>query len=331
MLVQTYLAAVLVFGLSLLVGRAIMAASGRERWAGIEPAVGFAALVAVEGLLARIPGSRVTLVLGLVALVAVSVFWLRKPSTRRLPGPPQLWVAILITTLLTAVPFLVSGRWGLLGMGYNNDLALHLAWAQSLISDFGTEPSIGYPLGPHGLVAALSSLPRLDLGPAFIGLLVALPALTAMTAWPALGKLAPGRRLLAAVMVAMTYLMASYFAQAAFKEVAAAIFSKITCFAFFSRIIEQPRGRWGNWSSISLVTVVAVFPIKALNLFSKLYSGLELPTKSKTVKQSLSSANRSPRPNCCKKMVKLSVGRKNKTVSISGISIPSLKISTTNK
>ena len=224
MLVQTYLAAVLVFGLSLLIGRAIMAASGRERWAGIEPAVGFAALVAVEGLLARIPGSRVTLVLGLVALVAVSVFWLRKPSTRRLPGPPQLWVAILITTLLTAVPFLVSGRWGLLGMGYNNDLALHLAWAQSLISDFGTEPSIGYPLGPHGLVAALSSLPRLDLGPAFIGLLVALPALTAMTAWPALGKLAPGRRLLAAVMVAMTYLMASYFAQAAFKEVAAAMF-----------------------------------------------------------------------------------------------------------
>jgi len=52
----------------------------------------------------------------------------------------------------------------------------------------------------------------LSLGPAFIGLLVALPALTAMTAWPALEKLSPGRRLPAAVLVAMTYLMASYLA-----------------------------------------------------------------------------------------------------------------------
>jgi len=224
MLLETYLTAVLVFALSLLVGRAIMAASGRERWHGIEPAVGFAGLMAVEGLLARIPGSRGGLVLGLVALLAVSVFWLRKPPARRLPGSPQLWAAVLVTALLTAVPFIVSGRWGLLGMGYNNDLGLHLAWAQSLISDFGTEPSVGYPLGPHGLVAALSSLPRLDLGPAFIGLVVALPVLTAMTAWPALEKLAPGRRLPAAVLVAMTYLMASYFAQAAFKEIATAMF-----------------------------------------------------------------------------------------------------------
>ena len=74
-----------------------------------------------------------------------------------------------------------------------------------------------------------------------------------------------------------------------------------------------------------------VFPINALNLPSKSYSGLEFPTKSKTVKQSLPSANLNPRPNCWRKTVKLSVGLKNKIVSISGISTPSLKISTTNK
>ncbi len=224
MFVETCVTAALIFGLSLLLGRAIMAASGREKWDGVEPAVGFAGLMAVQGLLARVPGSRAALVLGLVALFAISVFWLRRSATRRLPGPPQLWVAVLVTALLTAIPFVVAGRWGLLGMGYNNDLGLHLAWAQSLISGFGTEPGIGYPLGPHGLVAALTALPRLNLGPAFIGLLVALPALTVMTAWPALGRLAPGRRALAAVLVAMTYLMASYFAQAAFKEVAMAMF-----------------------------------------------------------------------------------------------------------
>jgi hypothetical protein len=224
MLFETYLTAVLVFGLSLLVGRAVMVATGRQEWNGVEPAVGFAALMAVQGLLARVPGGRPVLLVGLAVLVGVSLYWLRRPSAWRLPGSPHLWAAILVTTLLTAVPFLVSGRWGLLGMGYNNDLGLHLAWAQSLISNFGTDPSAGYPLGPHGLVASLSVLPRIDLGPAFIGLLVALPALTAMTAWPALDRLSPGRRIPAAVLVAMTYLMASYFAQAAFKEVATAMF-----------------------------------------------------------------------------------------------------------
>jgi hypothetical protein len=224
MLLATYLTAALVVVLSLLTGRAIMVASGRERWSGVEPAVGFAALMTVLGLLARIPGERTLLVAGLAALIVFSVYRLRGPEARRLPGPPQFWLAALLTALLTVIPFLVSGRWGLLGMGYNNDLGLHLAWAQSLISDFGTEPSPGYPLGPHGLVASLSVLPGLGLSQAFIGVVVALPVLTAMTAWPALERLGPWRRMMAAVLVAMSYLMASYFAQAAFKEIATAMF-----------------------------------------------------------------------------------------------------------
>ena len=67
--------------------------------------------------------------------------------------------------------------------------------------------------------------------------------------------------------------------------------------------MEQPSGKWGNSSSISLMTEVWVFPIKALNLCSKSYSGLEFPTKSRTVKQSLFSARRKPLPSCCKKIV----------------------------
>lgn len=271
LLLETYLCAALIFGLSLLAGRAIFAASGREGWSGAEPAVGFAALVAVTGLLARIPGSEVTLVLGLLALVGVSAFWLRKPSTRKIPGSRALWAAVFFTTLLTAVPFVVSGRWGLLGMGYNNDLALHLAWAQSLISDFGTEPSIGYPLGPHGLVAGLSALPGLDLGPAFIGLVVALPALTATAAWQALEKLPSKRRALAAVLVAMTYLMASYFAQAAFKEVAAAMF--LLAFAILLPSMSPlPRGRRER-----LLLIAPVVVLLAGIIFTYSFPGLAFP------------------------------------------------------
>jgi hypothetical protein len=223
MLAATYLTAVIVVALSVLVGRGIMAACGRRQWSGLEPAVGFAALIAVEGLLARFPGNREGLLLGLVAIFLLSLYLLRQPDARKLPGSPWLWTAVGITVLLTAVPFIISGRWGLLGMGYNNDLGLHLAWAESLRSGFGTEPSPGYPLGPHGLVASLSYIPGISLGTGFIGLVVAIPVLTAMTGWYALDRLSVGRRLLATVLVAFPYLMASYFVQSAFKEIATAM------------------------------------------------------------------------------------------------------------
>lgn len=224
MLAATYLAAALVVALSVLTGRAILAACGRRDWVGIEPAVGFAALMTVQGLLAQFPANREGLLLGLVALFLASLYLLRRTGGWRLPGSPWFWAAVAAAVLLTAVPFIVSGRWGLLGMGYNNDLGLHLAWAESLRSGFGTEPFAGYPLGPHGLAASLSFLPGISLGTSFIGIIVAIPVLTVMTAWYALERLVPRRRLAAAVLVTFTYLMASFFAQAAFKEVMAAMF-----------------------------------------------------------------------------------------------------------
>lgn len=219
----TYLAAAIMVALSIFVGRAIMVACGRRQWSGIEPAVGFAAVVTLEGLLARFPANGAVLVLGLVAIFLLSAWWLRKPATWKLPSSPWFWTAVVITVLLTAVPFIVSGRWGLLGMGYNNDLGLHLAWAESLRSGFGTEPSPGYPLGPHGLATALSYVPGIGLGTSFIGLVAAIPVLTVMAGWFALDRLSSGRRLIAAVLVASPYLMVSYFAQAAFKELATAM------------------------------------------------------------------------------------------------------------
>ncbi|MDQ5895365.1 MAG: hypothetical protein QG596_1626 [Actinomycetota bacterium] len=209
---------------SLVIGRAITRACGQQRWWGIEPAVGFAALMAVEGMLARIPGTRTALVAGLVLLAAASVWILRRPRRDDLPGSPLFWVAGLVAALVLTIPFVVTGHWGLLGMGYNNDLGLHLAWAEWLRSGFGTEPSDGYPLGPHGLTAALSGIPDMALGRVFLGQVMAIAVLTVMTAWAAVEPLGRWRRLLAAVLVGLPYLMVSYYAQAAFKEIAAAMF-----------------------------------------------------------------------------------------------------------
>ena len=112
-----------------------MVAGGRREWSGVEPAVGFAAIVAVEGLLARFPGNRAGpgaragRDLRRLGLAAEEAGLPGSSRDRRGSGLPSA-----LTWLLTAVPFIVSGRWGLLGMGYNNDLGLHLAWAESLRS-----------------------------------------------------------------------------------------------------------------------------------------------------------------------------------------------------
>ena len=99
---------------SLVIGRAITRACGQQRWWGIEPAVGFAALMAVEGMLARIPGTRAALVAGVVLLAAASVWILRRPRRDDLPGSPLFWVAGLVAALVLTIPFVVTGHWGLL-------------------------------------------------------------------------------------------------------------------------------------------------------------------------------------------------------------------------
>lgn len=207
-----------------LVGRTIMFGCGQREWVGVEPAVGYAAMVALAGLLAKLPRQDITLPLALFVLAGVGLYSLFRLGRSALPYSGGFWLATGISAAMVCIPFLITGFWGLLGMGYNNDLGLHLAWTQWLSGGFGTEPDGGYPLGPHGLVAGLSHLPLLDLGPAFIGQIMALPVLLTMIGYRAMSPLGGWRRILASVLVGLPYLVASFYAQAAFKEVAMALF-----------------------------------------------------------------------------------------------------------
>jgi hypothetical protein len=238
-MIGTYVSAALICAASLLVGRALLRVAGRDSWSWLAPAAGFGALLTVSGGLARAPGhgasATVGLTLLLLAAAAIAAPRLRPNREAMRQGLP----VALVVALILSIPFAMTARWGLLGVGFNNDLGLHLAWAEWLRSGTGPTPEPGYPLGPHGLAVAVAAVPGIGLGQAFVGQILAIGILTGLTALGALARLGRARRLLAATMVAVTYLAASYFAQGAFKETAEALF--VLAFAIALLDIERRR------------------------------------------------------------------------------------------
>lgn len=276
----TYASAALICAASLLVGRALLAVAGAggASWSWLEGATGLGAVLTVSGVLARAPGHGTTATVGLVLLILVAAAvaaragreegaaeWRSELGRVARRGAP----VALAVALVLSIPFAVSGRWGLLGVGFNNDLGLHLAWAEWLRSGFGPAPDAGYPLGPHGLAVAAAAVPGIGLGEAFVGEILALGVLTGLTALGALDGLGPVRRTLAALLVAVTYLGASSFAQGTFKEMAEALL--VLAFAVGLHLLE--RRRWQGGRRLALPFLALAGGI----LFSYSFAGLAWP------------------------------------------------------
>jgi hypothetical protein len=270
-MIATYASAALICAASLLVGRALLALAGRDSWTWLEGAVGLGAILTVTGVVARGPGHGTTATLAAIAIVVGALAVVaRRPG--RAPAALREGIPVaLALALVLSIPFALSGRWGFLGEGFNNDLGLHLAWAEWLRSGFGPGPDPGYPIGPHGLAVAVAAVPGLGLGQAFIGEILAIGVLTGLTALSALGDLAPARRVLAATLVAACYLGASYFAQAAFKEMAEALF--VLAFALALRDHGRPAaGRYGR-----LRLALPLLALAGGIVFSYSFAGLAWP------------------------------------------------------
>jgi hypothetical protein len=221
----TYAAVLAVFVASLAIGQAAIALCGVRRWSWLAPAAGLALLAAVCWGTVRIAGDGVGSAIAVLVLTAVSVVYL----WGRLEGGGEALragVPVAILALLAAsLPFAVEGHFGILGTGFNPDMSQHLLAADRLAHG---QPSQllnqGYPLGPHAIVVALNKGLGIGLVQGFSGLAVAVAVLAPLTALAAFAELPPLRRIAGALVVGLSYVVASYFAQGAFKETMQALF-----------------------------------------------------------------------------------------------------------
>jgi len=228
--IAVWAAAALLCAASLIAGRALLVALGRREWSWLAAPVGLAALMVLSQPLVRLPGEGLpaALVIAVLLLAALAYGWRRPPGVGAAELAREALPAALIVLAVASIPFAVNDRVGVLGEGiYTNDHAAQLFWGEWLATGFGPEPrgiEFGYPLGPQSLAAALARGTGISLETAFNGLLLAIPVLTALAALAVLRELPPARRTIAAALVGLPYVAASFLAQSAFKETAMALF-----------------------------------------------------------------------------------------------------------
>ncbi len=217
-MIGTYATLLILLAASALVGQAVFAVCGRRELSWLSPALGLGALSALAwgGASLGDDCGAVVAVAGATGL-AVAVLGVLRPELTR----EELYCGALViggAVVLASLPFLVEGRFGILGTSLNPDMSQHLFAADRLASG-GEERLIdqGYPLGPHSLVVAASALgPTLIEG--FGGLTLAIAVASALAPLALLSDLPRARRIGAALLVAFAYMAASYLIQGAVKE-----------------------------------------------------------------------------------------------------------------
>src|SRR5690348_5696431 len=129
------LAGALILVASLLLGAAVMAVAGLPRHAAAVPATGLSALLVICGVAVKLPGHAVTAaaVTGACLIGCFLVFNRAGGDAGRLRAGAV--VAVLGAALVAAIPFMTSGRIGILGQGLvNDDMASHLLFTEWISS-----------------------------------------------------------------------------------------------------------------------------------------------------------------------------------------------------
>jgi hypothetical protein len=257
--IGTYAAVLAVCASSLAIGQAAIGLCGARRWSWLSPAIGLALLCAICWGTVRLPGDGLISALLVLVLTVASGAWCVAFLPRggeegesalrqalRIGGPVALGAL-----LAASLPFAVEGHFGILGTSFNPDMSQHLLAADRLAEGQSSQLlNQGYPLGPHAIVVALDKGLGIGLVQGFSGLTIAVSILASLTALAAFRDLPPIPRTAGALLVALAYAVASYFAQGAFKETMQALFF----LAFVLALRESTR----DWKALQLRFVPAV-------------------------------------------------------------------------
>jgi hypothetical protein len=248
--IGTYAAVAAICVSSLAIGQAAVLLCGGRRWSWLAPAVGLALLCALCWGTVRLPGDGVVSAVVVLVLMVAAVAYL----WGRVEGAGEAlavgWPVALIALLAASLPFAVEGHFGILGTSFNPDMSQHLLTADRLAEGHSSQLlNQGYPLGPHSIVVALNKGLGIGLVQGFSGLTVAVAILACLTALAAFADLPFLPRTAGALLVGVAYVVASYFAQGAFKETMQALF----LLAFVLALREADR----KWSELPLRYVPA--------------------------------------------------------------------------
>jgi hypothetical protein len=222
--IGTYAAAVAVCAASLAIGQAALALCGVRRWSWIAPAIGLALVCAASWATVR-AGDHGVVPAVLVPLMAVAAAIYLRGRIEEGGGALRAGLPVAVGTLVAAsLPFAVAGHFGILGTGFNPDMSQHLLATDRLVEGHGSQLlHQGYPLGPHSVVVGLNEGLGIGMVQGFGGLTIAAAVLAPLTALAAFADQPNRRRIAAALLVGLAYLVASYYAQGAFKEVIQAL------------------------------------------------------------------------------------------------------------
>ncbi|HET6347220.1 MAG TPA: hypothetical protein VFH51_19975, partial [Myxococcota bacterium] len=231
-MISTYAAVLAVCLASLAIGQAAVTLCGVRGWSWISPAVGLALVCALCWATVRLPGEGATAAIAvLIAVAASTLFLVHRGGIEGGASSDGGWalrdgLAVGLPALAAAsLPFLVEGQFGILGTSFNPDMSQHLLAADRLAEGANSQLlHQGYPMGPHAIVVALHGGLGIGLVQGFSGLTVAVAVLAPLTALAAFRDQPLPFRIGGALLVGLPYMVASYFAQGAFKETMQALF-----------------------------------------------------------------------------------------------------------
>lgn len=228
------------------------------------PPVGISVLMLLATPARYLPGRAMTTFVVITLLTVASLVWCARVRAHR---PPLFGLAVAApVALLALVSFIVAGRAGTLGVGFDNDMAAHMMWVEAYMSQAVARVSplpTSYPLGPHAVVAAISSGLGIRVDMAFAGFTFALPVLTAWMALHALRRPNWLGQFLVATVVGMPYLVAAFYGEGAFKEVLQA--QLVLAIALWLEHPVPAAGRW-RWAPLALLFAgtVSVYSVAGL-------------------------------------------------------------------